>query len=70
MRESKFYQLLVRETTVKHILEVLKSKFDAEEAGALTSTLQSITDLQRLDELLLVAVHAQTLDAFTQIIDE
>ena len=74
MRESKFYQRQVekitRETTIKHILTLLKSEFQAEAVNDLTPSLQNITDLQRLEQLLLAATKAQSLDAFVQMLSE
>ena len=74
MRESKFYQRQVekitRETTIKHILTLLKSEFQAEAVNALTPSLQNITDLQRLEQLLLAATKVQSLDAFAQMLRE
>lgn len=68
MRESKFYQLTLRKNTIKHILALLESRFQAEEVNALTSSLQNITDLQRLEQLLLDAPHVQSIEAFTQLL--
>ena len=74
MRESKFYQRQVekitRETTIKHILTLLKSEFQAEAVNDLTPSLQNITDLQRLEQLLLAATKVQSLDAFVQMLSE
>ncbi|MDE0637133.1 MAG: hypothetical protein OXI43_14945 [Candidatus Poribacteria bacterium] len=74
MRESKTYQYQVekitRETTIKHILTLLKSEFHAEAVSALTPSLQNITDLQRLEELHLAAAKVQSLDAFVQMLHE
>ncbi len=74
MRESKFYQRQVekitRETTIKHILTLLKSEFQTEAVNALTPSLQNITDLHRLEQLHLAAAKAQNLDAFAQMLIE
>lgn len=74
MRESKTYQYQVekitQETTIKHILTLLKSEFQTEAVNALTPSLQNITDLQRLEQLHLAAAKAQSLDAFVQMLSE
>ncbi len=74
MRESKFYQRQVekitQETTIKHILTLLKSEFQTEAVNALTPSLQNITDLHRLEQLHLAAAKAQNLDAFAQMLSE
>ena len=74
MRESKFYQRQVekitRETTIKHILSLLKSEFQTEAVTALTPSLQNITDLHRLEQLLLAAAKVQSLDTFAQMLNE
>ncbi len=74
MRESKTYQYQVekitRETTIKHILTLLKSRFQAEAVSALIPSLQNITDLQRLEKLLLAAAKVQNLDVFAQMLSE
>ena len=70
MQESKFYQHAVeritRETTIKHISVVLKTKFSTELVDALTPMLQNIDDLERLKDLHLQAIHAHSLQAFAQ----
>ncbi len=55
MRESKAFQLILRETTIKHILALLQVKFQAEAVSALTPALEDIDDLQRLEQLHLAA---------------
>ena len=70
MQESKTYQLILRRTTIKHILALLESKFHVEEVNALTSSLQNITDLQRLEQLLLDASRVPSLEAFKQMLNE
>ena len=70
MQESKFYQYLqekvARETTIEHISVVLKTKFSKELVDALTPALQDIDDLERLKDLYIQAIHAQSLQAFAQ----
>ena len=78
MQESKYYQLLreefmaegARETSVKHILALLKTKFSADAVSALTPNIQKISDLQQLEQLLLTAAQVKSLEAFKQIIQE
>ena len=78
MQESKYYQLLreefmaegARETTIKHIIVLLKTKFTADAVSALTPNIQKINDLQRLEQLYLAAAQAKSLEAFKQIIQE
>ena len=74
MQESKTYQYLcnkiIAETMIKNILTLLESKFQAEAVSALTSSLQNITDVPRLEELLLAAAQVQNLDAFAQMLHE
>ena len=74
MQESKFYQRQVekiaRETTIKHILSVLKTKFSTDVVNALTPMIQNIADLQRLEQLLLDAPHVQSIEAFKQLLNE
>ena len=70
MQESKTYQhqveKITRETTIRHISVVLKTKFSTELVDALTPALQDIDDLERLEDLYIQAIHAQSLQAFAQ----
>ena len=70
MQESKGYQHMVeritRETTIEHISVVLKTKFSTELVDALKPALQEIDDLERLEDLYIQAIHAQSLQAFAQ----
>ena len=59
-----------RETTIKHIIVLLKTKFSADAVSALTPNIQKINDLQRLEQLYLAAAQAKSLEAFKQIIQE
>ena len=74
MQESKTYQYLCNkitaETTIKNILTLLESRFQAEAVDALKPSLQNITDVPRLKELFLAAIKAQSLDAFAQMLHE
>ena len=70
MQESKFYQHIVeritRETTIKHISVVLKTKFATELVDALRPALENIDDLERLKDLYIQSIHAQSIQAFAQ----
>ena len=74
MQESKFYQRqrekIIRETTIKHILTVLNTKYSAEIVSAITPMIQNISDLQRLEALHTAAVKAQNIESFTQVLSE
>ncbi|RKU18947.1 hypothetical protein C6501_01975 [Candidatus Poribacteria bacterium] len=74
MQESKTYQRqrekIARETTIKHILSALKTKFSTDVVNALTPVIQNIADLQRLEQLLLGAPHVQSVEAFKQLLNE
>ena len=78
MQESPFFQRQrakfiaegitqgAKEATLKNLLTVLNAKFHTEAVRALTPALENIDDLQRLEELHLNAINANTLDAFTE----
>ncbi len=66
MQESKGYQLMLRETTIEHIIALLEQQFHTETVRALTPMLQNIDDLERLKELLLVAPRVSNIETFTQ----
>lgn len=74
MQESKFYQRQVtkiaRENTIKHIMALLKMKIPVDAVNALAPALQNIDNLQRLEELLLDAAEVQSIEAFTQLLNE
>ncbi len=74
MQESKFYQRqrekTIRETTIKHILAVLNTKYSAEIVSAITPMIQNINDLQRLDDLHTAAAKAQNIETFTQMLNK
>ena len=74
MQESKFYQLerdrITRETTVRHILTLLKRQFRTETVNALTPAIQNINDLQRLEQLLVAASETQNIETFAQMLHE
>ena len=71
MRESKGYQLMLRENTIKHIIALLEQQFHTEAVRALTPLLQNIDDLERLEYLHLAAARVPNIEAFTQeLIDQ
>lgn len=55
-----------KEATLKSLLTVLNAKFHTEAVRALTPALENIADLQRLEQLLLTAINAETLETFTE----
>ncbi len=55
-----------KESTIKNTLAVLSAKFSPDTVKALAPALQRITDLQRLELLLLAAVQAESLDSFAR----
>ena len=66
MQESKFYQLMLRENTIEHIIALLEQQFHTEAVRALTPMLQNIDDLERLKELLLAAPRVPNIETFAQ----
>ena len=66
MRESKFYQLMLRENTIEHIIALLEQQFHTEAVRALTPMLQNIDDLERLKELHLAAARVPNIENFAQ----
>ena len=71
MRESKGYQLMLRENTIEHIIALLEQQFHTQAVRALTPMLQNIDDLERLKELHLAAARVPNIEAFTQeLIDQ
>ena len=71
MQESKFYQLMLKENTIKHIIALLELQFHTEAVRALTPMLQNIDDLERLEYLHLAAARVPNIEAFTQeLIDQ
>ena len=59
-----------KDATCKSLMTVLNAKFHMEAVRALTPALKNIDDLQRLEQLLLTAVNAKTLDTFTEALFE
>ncbi len=74
MQESKYYQLLreeiIRENTTSHILVVLKAKFPKDVVNALAPVIRNISDVQRLEELLVAATRVQNIEAFAHMLNE
>ncbi len=59
-----------RNTTLNNTLTLLKSKFAADAVNELIPMLRCITDLQKLEQLLIAASQVQSLDAFKLILEE
>jgi DNA-binding protein YbaB len=69
-QREKFIEQGTKEATLKSLRTVLNAKFHVEAVRAIDPALQDIDDLQRLEQLLLTAVNAENLDAFTKILFE
>ena len=59
-----------RESTRENILEILAFRLQPEVAQTFKPTLESIDDLQRLKQLFRVAMQVETLEEFTQALNE
>ena len=59
-----------RESTIRHILVVLKTKFSADIVNVLAPAIKNITDVERLEQLLPAAVEAENPEAFARILHE
>ena len=74
MQESKTYQLLrekfIRENTIENTLALLERRFAADAVRALIPALQSVTDLQKLQQLHLEAAEVQNIETFAQMLNE
>ena len=82
MQESPFFQRQrekfmaegitqgAKEATLKNLLVVLNTKFHVEAVRALTPALENIDDLQRLEQLHLIAVNVKSLEDFTEVLFE
>ena len=57
-------ELGARKTAIKSLVKVLEFKFDGRAVQALRPALESIEDLQRLEELHDEALRAETFEAF------
>ena len=74
MQESKTYHLLrekiIRKTTIENTLALLERRFAADAVRALIPALQSVTDPQKLQQLLLEAADVQNIETFAQMLNE
>jgi hypothetical protein len=74
MQESKTYQLLsekfTRKTTIENTLALLERRFAVDAVRALIPALQSVTDSQKLQQLLLEAAEVKSIEAFAQMLNE
>ena len=74
MQESKYYQLLsekfTRETTIENTLALLERRFAVEAVRTLIPALQSVTDSQKLQQLLIEAAEAKNIETFAQMLNE
>lgn len=59
-----------RESTIRHILVVLRTKFSADIATVLAPAIENINDVERLEALLPAAVEAENLEAFARTLRE
>ena len=59
-----------RESTRKHILEVLALRLQPEVAQTFKPTLEAIDDLQRLEQLFGAAIKVESPEDFTQALNE
>ena len=59
-----------RESAIRHILVILKTKFSADIVNLLTPAIENISDVERLEQLLPAAVEAQSLEAFARTLHE
>ena len=59
-----------RESAIRHILVVLKTKFSSDIVNVLTPAIQNISDVERLEQLLPTAVEAESPEAFARVLHE
>lgn len=59
-----------RESTIRHILVVLKTKFSPDIVNVLMPAIQNVSDIERLEQLFPAAVETQSLEAFARILHE
>lgn len=59
-----------RESTIRHILIVLKTKFSVDIVNVLTPAIENISDVERLEQLLPAAVEAPSPEAFARALHE
>lgn len=62
---EEYYQRGARQTAIQSLFSVLEFKFDRRAVQALRPALESIQDLQRLQELHNEALRAETFEAFS-----
>ena len=74
MQESKTYKLLcekiTRENTIEYTLALLERRFAVETVHPLIPAHQSVTDAQKLKQLLLEAADVQNIETFAQMLNE
>lgn len=59
-----------RESAIRHILVVLKTKFSADTVNILMPAIENIDDVERLEQLLPAAVEAESLEVFARTLHE
>ena len=59
-----------RESAIRHILVVLKTKFSSDIVTTLTPAIENISDVERLEALLPAAVEAESPEAFACVLHE
>ena len=59
-----------RESTIRHILVVLRTKFSADIVAVLTPAIENISDVERLEALLPAVVEVEYLEAFARTLRE
>ncbi|MDD9973115.1 MAG: hypothetical protein OXU27_03865 [Candidatus Poribacteria bacterium] len=65
---EEYYQRGARQTAIQSVFSVLEFKFDRRAVQTLRPALESIQDLQRLQELHNEALRAENFEAFTHIL--
>ncbi len=81
MQESPFYDIVLQDgikqgieqgergASLRHIIAVLATRFPNADIPHATSALESVDDIERLTELLTVAVSVPNFNAFLQVLD-
>ena len=59
-----------RESTIRHILVVLKTKFSADIVNVLMPAIENITDVERLEQLFPAAIEAENPETFARALHE
>ncbi|RKU25270.1 hypothetical protein C6497_16360 [Candidatus Poribacteria bacterium] len=78
MQESPFVELIMQrgieqgshQVSIKFILSVLTERFPLSDTTPVAEALESIQDLERLSELLLIAVKTLSVDTFLQEVEK